>query len=385
MQPADETLTAAAADRSVVTMFDIPALDVAIGLLFLYFVLALVCSTVNEGISTALGMRARFLQLGLLNLLSADSNVTKEGQLALRKLYGHPLIQTLVRPGRGLGPRDEAVAAPAAEADPTAATRWWRKPPYPSYLPSRTFVAALTDLARDTTAWRADAAPEEVERAAERVRAATAQLEQAIASIPNTRLAEALLAVYRSAGRDAAAFQHAAEQWFDDAMERVSGWYKRRVQLFLLVIASVVVVLLNADTIAAARVLWRDDAARAAVVKQAEAAAESGAADGVDEAVSELDLPLGWNLSTGGDATDIPDDAAALLSKLVGLALTVAAILLGAPFWFDLLGKIMRVRSTGAPPPASDAVRRGEGEQSRAGSAVIPPTPPAIGARTPST
>jgi hypothetical protein len=47
---------------------------------------------------------------------------------------------------------------------------------------------------------------------------------------------EALLALYRSAGRDAVKFQSAVEQWFDDAMERVSGWYKRRTQGMLFVI-----------------------------------------------------------------------------------------------------------------------------------------------------
>jgi hypothetical protein len=58
----------------------------------------------------------------------------------------------------------------------------------------------------------------------------------------------------------------------------------------------------------------------------------------------------------------------AILAKLAGLALTIGAVMLGAPFWFDLLSKLMRVRSTGAPPPASDAVRKGEREQSRAGA-----------------
>ncbi len=33
-------------------------------------------------------------------------------------------------------------------------------------------------------------------------------------------------------------FQHAAERWFDDSMERVSGWYRRKVQLLLFVIAT---------------------------------------------------------------------------------------------------------------------------------------------------
>jgi hypothetical protein len=342
-------------------MFDFPALDVAIGLLFLYLVLALVCSTVNEAISTALGMRARFLQLGLVNLLSASPNPTDEGRAALRKLYGHPLVQTLVRPKRGLDPA----------TDPTEPTKWWRKPPYPSYLPSRTFVAAITDLARDTTDWYAEAPQKQRAEAEKRVQALKAgaeELERAIASIPNTPLSEALLAVYRSVGRDASKFHRAAEQWFDDAMERVSGWYKRRVQIFLLMIATVTVLLLNADSLTAGRVLWRDDAVRAAVLKKAEAAAEGDLEEvEVEKVVKELDLPLGWELSTGDGPTEIPNDPLAIIAKLLGLALTIGALMLGAPFWFDLLSKIMRVRSTGAPPPASDAVRRGEGEQPRAG------------------
>ena len=339
-------------------MFDFPALDVAIGLLFLYLLLALVCSTVNEAISTALGMRARFLQLGLLNILSAAPNPTDQGKAALQKFYSHPLVQTLVRPKRG----------PDPATDPTEPTKWWRKPPYPSYLPSRTFVAALTDLARDTTAWRAEAGPDEAEAAVKRMNAATEEFERTIASIPNTRLSEALLAVYRSVESDASRFHHAAERWFDDAMERVSGWYKRRTQLFLFAIATFTVVALNADSITAGRVLWRDDAVRAAVVKKAEAAAEGDLEETeVEEAVKQLDLPLGWELSTGNGPTEIPNDLLAILAKLFGLALTIGAVMLGAPFWFDLLSKIMRVRSTGAPPPASDAVRKGEGEQARAG------------------
>ena len=73
-------------------MFNSPALDVAIGLVFLYIVLALVCSTLNEAISTAVGLRARFLQVGLLNLLSGSATTTKAGVDTAKRLYGHPLV-----------------------------------------------------------------------------------------------------------------------------------------------------------------------------------------------------------------------------------------------------------------------------------------------------
>jgi hypothetical protein len=61
----------------------------------------------------------------------------------------------------------------------------------------------------------------------------------------------------------------------------------------------------------------------------------------------------------------------ALLSKLIGLTLTAVAISFGAPFWFDTLSNFARLRSGGAPPPASDAIRTGEGEQTRAGESAV--------------
>ena len=341
-------------------MFDMPALDVAIGLVFLYIVLALICSTVNELISTAVGLRARFLQVGLLNLLSGSATTTDAGIETARAFYRHPLVQGMIRPAHGADP----------SLDPTSVTKWWRKPPYPSYVPSRTFVAAITDIAEGAQARLSEVDEKEAEKARARMARAAEGFERSLASIPNERLSEAFLALYRSTGKEAAEFQHALEQWFDDSMERVSGWYKRRVQLLLFVIATLVVVALNADTLSAGRVLWRDDAVRTAVATKAEAAAEGRLTQGeLDSAVRQLDLPLGWELSFGDAPTQVPNDVLSWLAKVAGLALTIGAVMLGAPFWFDLLSKIVRIRATGAPPPASDAVRSGEGEQSRAGPA----------------
>jgi hypothetical protein len=331
-------------------MFDFPALDVAIGLVFVYIVLALVCSTINESISTAVGLRARYLQVGLLNLLSGSATATDAGKETVKDFYRHPLVQGLIKPGHGADP----------SFDPTSVTKWWRKPPYPSYVPSRTFITAVMDLARDaeTKVAKVDKETTDAQVKAAHARMAKAEegVERSLAAIPNAQLSEALLALFRASGKNVAQFQLATEQWFDDSMQRVSGWYKRRVHLILLVIATVVVVLLNADSLSAGRVLWRDDAVRAAVVKKAEAAA-NGKLDQVEveNAVKQLDLPLGWQLSFGDAPTELPNDPLAWLAKLAGLALTIGAILLGAPFWFDLLGKIVRVRGTGAPPPPTTA------------------------------
>jgi len=361
-------------------VFDFPAFDVAIGLIFLYVVLALICSTVNEAVATGIGLRARFLETGLVNLLSGAASDTAAGRATARRFYRHPLVQGLIKPRRAPHPvEDETHEGPVKRLKGVLG-----KPPYPSYIPSRTFVIAITDLAEQSKAALDEASGEEGEKARARVDAAAKDLERSLAAIPNAQLSEALLALYRSAGGDAVRFQRAAEEWFDDAMERVSGWYKRRIHVILAVIAALTVTLLNADTLAAGKVLWRDDAVRAAVVKEAtDTAAGTLDAAKLETAVKKLDLPLGWRLSFGDEPTQVPNDPVAWVQKLLGLLLTIAAIQLGAPFWFDLLSKIVRVRSTGAPPPASDAVRRGEGEETRRGPSEVveggraPQAPPA--------
>ena len=138
-------------------------------------------------------------------------------------------------------------------------------------------------------------------------------------------------------------------------MQRVSGWYRRHVAIVLWVIGIVVVVLLNVDTLQVANTLWKDPAARSAVVAQADAAAKQGQGAEASNAVSKLELPLGWKLfKAGSGPQEFPNSAGGIIAKIVGLLLTVAALSLGAPFWYDLLGKFVRVSGTGPRPPTAD-------------------------------
>jgi hypothetical protein len=145
-------------------------------------------------------------------------------------------------------------------------------------------------------------------------------------------------------------------------MDRVSGWYKRRTQIALVVIAVVVALVANADALQVGRALWNDDAVRAAVVAQAQQAADkgtatpdvgkgaSGAADTLSQQVADvkdLGLPLGW--STDPKDPRWFDSGWGAAGKVFGLIATILALTLGAPFWFDLLGRVSRLRTTGKP------------------------------------
>jgi hypothetical protein len=308
-------------------MLDFAALDVAIGLIFVYLVLALICTSMNESISSVFSWRAKFLREGIANLLDPENH--RAGKRHAETLYAHPLINALIRPVSRKG-----------------RTR------YPSYIPSRTFVSAVLDF---------DAA------------GADRSITEAIAAIPSEPLRKSLEVLHKNAGDDVLKFRHSVERWYDDSMERVSGWYRRRVHLVLWILAVGLVAALNADTVRMADRLWSDKTVRQAVISRANTVPNTNPANlpkvakQVDD-LKELEVPIGWSVETRPHGAD--GWAIRVLLKILGLLLTAAALTLGAPFWFDTLSKVARLRSAGAPPPASDAVRKGEGEQTRSGPAA---------------
>jgi hypothetical protein len=322
------------------------ALDVAIGIVVVYFVLSLLASTVNEAIATALAWRANFLERWLKNLLvekNEGQNEVAAVDDAIAKIYGHPLL------------------APLLEQP-----RWWSadrtKLRRPSYIASDVFAAVLFN-------------PDPGEKA----KLKRPPLDQVIAALPSSQLRKIVTTLRQEVGDDEELVRKRFERWYDDSMERVSGWYKRRVQLSLAVIGLVVAITLNVDTLQIVRTLWIDKTVRAAVVAEAGRITQAGkqqpqslkaAAEQVQQ-IKALNIPLGWRLKAH-DPRDLPHSASLWAAKVIGILITTIALMLGAPFWFDLLSKIVRLRGSGAPPPASDATRSGDAEQKRPGSQIAP-------------
>jgi hypothetical protein len=286
-----------------------------------------------ETVSSILAWRADYLKKGLQSLLDKD---------LMEQVFKHPLVDPLCRSSRGLSPTLRKV--PGVRK----AVGWWRRERYPSYLPSRTVVAALLNL--DVEAKTREAATT-VDDALERVEKAVAEIKVERVKVALTALLEEADGRTEDAAEKIQIFRRSAETWYDDTMARVSGWYRRRVQIVLWVIAIVVALLLNVDTVNIGRTLWTDDAVRAAVVEQARAAADAPDPNAIAESADKLAIPLGWDF--GGGPQDLPEGWEAWLGKAIGLLLTAAAVSLGAPFWFDLLGKVARLRSTGSPPPTA--------------------------------
>ena len=212
-----------------------------------------------------------------------------------------------------------------------------------------------------------------------------AKLRDAVQALPESDIRAALLSLMDEVGDDLERVKRNIQVWYNDSMERVSGWYKRNTQVILALIAVGIAGALNADTIAIAERLWTDSTLRAnvnAVAKSVDPAtlaikpadpnpkeAESTADDlnrAAKTILKESNLPLGWDpdeldrvgfgkrtlaslRSFQRPAWD-ETKTEALLVKLLGLGLTAIAVSMGAPFWFDILNKLVNVRTAGLQP-----------------------------------
>lgn len=327
-------------------LFNSTVLDWAIGIIFAYLLLAIICTTINEWIAGITAVRAKTLAKGIAQLL--DQQKSGDPTLSfLQEFYAHPLISGMLAPGKT--PADG----------------------HPSYLSSRTFATVVMDLATKGK-------PGSIK---------FADLEEGVKQMPDGDVKTALLALLQNASGDLDRAQKNIEQWFDDTMERVSGWYKRRTQLVTACVAVLLTIGTNADTVRIGRLLWTNSTQRALMVEKAknrvaasEAARESGAAAGptrveypdknnplhpVIQHPVEKDETEALKSLLGWSGENLKDWKGWLL-RLLGWLLSIAAISLGAPFWFDLLSKIMNVRNAGQKPKKSNGQSNGDNQPDRA-------------------
>lgn len=250
-------------------MFNSTILDVAIGMIFVYLLLSLVCSAANEVIELWLKNRAADLERGLRELLKDP-----EGKGLVKDLYEHQLINGLFE-----GEYDRKVLSKAQ--------RLFGRVNLPSYIPARNFALALMDTilpgkgAAGATPATLPPAPLVVNVAASPPPAEVPDplrpLRDKIQEIGNDQVKKALTALVAAAGKDVAKARENIENWYNSSMDRVSGWYKRRSQFIVLVIGLLVTIAVNADSVTIAKKLASDRALRESLVAAADAYAKANA------------------------------------------------------------------------------------------------------------
>jgi ElaB/YqjD/DUF883 family membrane-anchored ribosome-binding protein len=312
-------------------------LEVGIGLIFIWVLLSLITSAILDWVSQVFKWRADMLMQAIGNLLTGKDMLSDPVTRQLVEyFYNQPLIKGLHSNG---GKR------------------------LPSQIPSKQFASAIFDvIIRAGT----DDSP------ANRTRPAFERLQESLNAIRNlsqaeggeafnatkaslSNLAQTLDALLVDVTRKAEEADHAiteardrVEEWFNDAMDRVGGAYKRRAQIASLVVGITLATAINADALSIADTLWRQPIIREVLVSQAESfqLPEGQTAPSTQQIVDSyndlqgLSVPLGWS----ADSQPI-NTAGGWVLKVTGILLSGIAAAQGAPFWFDMMRKLISLRS----------------------------------------
>lgn len=302
--------------------------EVAIGVLFVWILLAAITSQVQDWVSQWLQWRPTMLQETINNIL-ADDELTDT-------FYKHPLIKSL------------------------HSKKGTRKP---SQIPSRQFASVVFDMLINAGSDKSPAAS--MENAIQRLRDNTMKLSRDkdddlnnLAKTLDTLLVDVSMNVEK-ADQSIAEARNRIELWFNDSMDRLSGSYKRKMQGWALIIGIILAVALNADSLAIANTLWKEPLVREALVAQADQLKlEDLGIQGNDQSTTpstssgdlaaqnlatleSLSIPIGWS------PDNIPNDFNGWAMKLGGILLSGVAAAQGAPFWFDIVRKLLNFRSGG--------------------------------------
>lgn len=187
------------------------------------------------------------------------------------------------------------------------------------------------------------------------------------------------------------------ETWFNEAMDRLTGWYKRKATLLAFLIGLALAAILNVDSVGLAQHLWKEPAVREALVANAtefsnenptiptvpvEDDQVGSAVDYFNEQFKDLNIPLGWmyepipltqgqvcrvipfgqNVIWGFEDNTTPGENRCLVIsnapvnatewnlKVMGILFSAVAAAQGSPFWFDILKKIVNIRGSGKRP-----------------------------------
>ncbi|GAB5407637.1 MAG: hypothetical protein BalsKO_00020 [Balneolaceae bacterium] len=221
-------------------MFGIEALDVVIGLIFIYLLFSLFVSIVNELLSQLFHIRAKELKFSIERMIGLTLRKVLYGNSRINKVkyrssffYGSPLW----RPYKAL----LNLFSPNIELGSSQIEKKITNQALPSKISRETFADALLEILGDKEL-----------------------REELFTQAPFLKKA------YENAQEDIGAFKKEIENWFDEVMTYTSEWYKQKLRIILIVLGFITAAFFNVDTFTIVQKLSDDPEARATIVAHAE-------------------------------------------------------------------------------------------------------------------
>lgn len=391
-------------------MFNSVALDVVIGLVFIYLLYSLLATILSEMVATHLGLRARNLKEAINRMLNDERNDVNFlmrfwDSLRLMKNPKNPIIDNFYN-----NPEIKYLGSSGIFRNPSS---------FKSVSFSKTlFIVLFGD----------DALTREIiDAKLKTILLHAGSTEKDKNGVPlkvlDPETAQYINHLWINSYGDIVKFKLHVEAWFDRTMEQCTEWYKRKIQVVLFVIGLMMAWIFNADTFVIISKLSNDKVARDKIVSMASAYVQNHsepASDSVhaienrkrlDELLKvkkELDADIAKANHLLGEGSWLPDVVSVKFEKdgqhifipaieeralpkwardqigsstpnslsfglrdrlcyffnllgshFFGYFFTAIAVSLGAPFWFDLLNKLMKLRTSQKQDTNSTETKRG--------------------------
>ncbi len=314
-------------------MFNSAVLDLAVGLIFTFLTVSLATGTIVEAIASFLKLRAKTLRQGIGQLLN-DANYSG----LAKEIYAHAVVN----------PRGDGTNASARKSNKND----------PAYIDRQLFGQAMLDILKISPEIANAAANPNALLGKPTVAALKTAVDGALQAaaaaqgkaIPDDQLQKLLHGIIERSLGDPDKIKGELVAWFDNAMDRVSGWYKRWTQLIGFIAALILAAGLNIDAIKVAEALWTQPklAQELDLPKALPASDETQA----PTLLHQLDttLPVGWAHGVFLDKNGAWISGGAFWLAFLGWLITASSALFGAPFWFDLLQTVIRLKGSGPSP-----------------------------------
>ena len=340
-------------------------LEVATGIIFAWLILSVATMEIQTWITHRLDMRSKFLEESILDMFKNEKSLVDQ-------FYDHPAIKELSKLDKN------------------------GKLKKPENIPSTVFAEVAVEVLLN-----AGKKGEEVPAGTMSFDAMQSGLNEAKSMNPElSRLIDRICPTVgipsgggpgvsysiEDVNQKVAEYRKNAEKWFDNIMGSASTWYRQNALTWAFGIGLVLAIIFNIDTINITEQLWREPTVRQALVAQAQNFELVNGTDNISQVpgyFDSLSMPVGWTSIPAADASvcrqfitftaegsvayragnecrvmvNIPpiNNLWGWVIKLLGLVISAFAARQGAPFWFDLLRKLVNLRSSTQPAKKEEA------------------------------
>ncbi|MCF8246795.1 MAG: hypothetical protein K9J37_07835 [Saprospiraceae bacterium] len=314
-------------------------LEVIVGMIFTFMLLSLLGTTFNELVSSWRGWRGFYLEEALKRLLEYKDNPE-----VFNKFMGNPMFKQLMQHRAPL-----------------------RVSQAPAFLSSSNFASILSNVLKKKNE-------------------ALESVDDYLGGLPEDSQLRAVLEQFKEEGHTSVdAYKARMQSWFDDVMWQSSGWYKRHLQFVTFFVGLGIAIVLNANSFqiyshlstnaesrqemaALAKTFVNENETLPTFVAPHDSLSVGEIKEEMKKAVNAPEIRTVSNiLGLGWERSDIMVGIKPWVTRILGWFITALAISLGAPFWFDILKKIVTIQSTGSAPSggtgsAQVVINTGSGE-----------------------